>query len=247
MKIPARFRKPKKAKPVSRKAVTKGRTTLLKASAKAASSRDAVEEYDDEPTMKLGTAVIVVLVLHVVAVGGVYAFNTIKAERLRQQERAAEFAPDPVSTLSAIENSQTEPRGLSGDKVHRVEAGETLAGIAREFGVTLSELEKANGLEGVSLLRVGQEIRIPDTQDVEERAPEAPVAKAPSKPKPSVPVPSNTAARDSGEIYTVVKGDNPVAIARKFRVSYNDLMQINNIEDPRLLQIGQKLKIPAKH
>jgi len=44
----------------------------------------------------------------------------------------------------------------------------------------------------------------------------------------------------------VVKGDNPVTIAKKFKVSYDDLVALNHIDDPRKLQIGQKLLIPTK-
>jgi LysM repeat protein len=42
----------------------------------------------------------------------------------------------------------------------------------------------------------------------------------------------------------VKKGDNPVAIAKKLKVSYNDLIALNHIDDPRKLQIGQKLIVP---
>jgi LysM repeat protein len=42
----------------------------------------------------------------------------------------------------------------------------------------------------------------------------------------------------------VKKGDTPVTIAKKLKVSYNDLMALNHIDDPRKLQIGQKLLVP---
>ena len=46
--------------------------------------------------------------------------------------------------------------------------------------------------------------------------------------------------------YVVAKGDNPVTIARKFKVSYDDLLAANHIDDPHKLKIGQKLIIPTK-
>ena len=58
--------------------------------------------------------------------------------------------------------------------------------------------------------------------------------------------PRATGAADSGKTYVVAKGENPLAIARKFKVSYDELLAINHIDDPRKLQIGQKLIIPAK-
>ena len=54
------------------------------------------------------------------------------------------------------------------------------------------------------------------------------------------------AVPDSGKIYVVVKGDNPVTIARHLHVPYDALLELNQIEDPRKLQIGQKLHIPAQ-
>ena len=51
-------------------------------------------------------------------------------------------------------------------------------------------------------------------------------------------------AADSGKPYVVAKGDNPVSIARKLKVSYDDLLALNHIDDPRKLQIGQKLLVP---
>jgi LysM repeat protein len=48
----------------------------------------------------------------------------------------------------------------------------------------------------------------------------------------------------SGKTYVVQKGDNPVGIAKKLKVSYNDLIALNHIDDPHKLKIGQKLLVP---
>ena len=60
----------------------------------------------------------------------------------------------------------------------------------------------------------------------------------------SLPIELAAKPADSGKIYVVVKGDNPVTIAKKLKVSYDDLLELNHINDPRKLQIGQKLLIP---
>ena len=51
-------------------------------------------------------------------------------------------------------------------------------------------------------------------------------------------------AGESAKVYVVQKGDSPAGIAKKFKVSYADLLRANNISDPKKLQIGQKLAIP---
>jgi len=59
---------------------------------------------------------------------------------------------------------------------------------------------------------------------------------------PVAPSPSPAPAEQS---YVVKAGDNPASIAQQFRVKTEDLMALNNIDDPSKLQIGQTLKIPS--
>lgn len=55
-----------------------------------------------------------------------------------------------------------------------------------------------------------------------------------------------TAAEQAQRVYTVQKGDNPVAIAKKLGVGYEELLKVNGVDDPKKLQIGQVLKVPPK-
>ena len=138
----------------------------------------ATADYDDlsEPSMKLSRALLIVLLLHVVAVAGIIAFNAIKT-----RQPAFSSAPSTTSVEA------TPP--------------ETKAPSATAANSTAS-------------------------------------AKVSPKPQPKV--------SDSGKTYVVAKGDNPVTIAKKFKVPYDDLVALNHIDDPRKLKIGQKLSIPAK-
>jgi LysM repeat protein len=65
-------------------------------------ARRPMESYeeDEEPTTKLSSAFIVVLILHVVAVGGIYAFNSIKASR-KEREAVTAPAAKPTATAAA--------------------------------------------------------------------------------------------------------------------------------------------------
>jgi LysM repeat protein len=45
-------------------------------------------------------------------------------------------------------------------------------------------------------------------------------------------------------VYVIKKGDNPWTIARKLKIDYQKLLEINQITNPRDLKIGQKLKLP---
>lgn len=156
----------------------------------------AVAEYDEEePAMRFSSAFMVVLLLHVTAFGGIYAFDHIKARRTPAPAGASVAKTE--ATAPATEVSATAP-------ATKVEATSSIAKARSE------QSEKA-----------------PVTAEKRE-TPERPAASA----KPAV--------------YTVVKGDNPVTIAHHFGVSYDELLKVNNIEDPKKLQIGQKLRIPGK-
>jgi len=48
-----------------------------------------------------------------------------------------------------------------------------------------------------------------------------------------------------GSTHTVLKSETFYSIAKKYGVSLSSLMAANDVQDPRLLQIGQKLKIPT--
>jgi LysM repeat protein len=138
----------------------------------------ATADYGElaEPSMKLSRALLIVLLLHVVAVAGIIAFNAIKTRHV------------------SVPLSSTTPRAIGPTSVE-------------------------------------------------------------SKPRASMPsssAPQKTGAKsqpkiaDSRKTYVVAKGDNPVTIARKLKVSYDDLILLNHIDDPRKLKIGQKLLIPEK-
>jgi LysM repeat protein len=146
-----------------------------------------------EPNMKLSRALLIVLLLHVIAVAGIIAFNAIKT-------RQGSIAPAIVAANPA---NQT-------------------------VGSTMKPAS----------LRLPSASTVKETAARDESKSSRSAAKSPAKD-------ANTPA-SSGKIYTVAKGDNPVTIAKKFKVPYDDLLALNHIDDPRKLHIGQKLLIPAK-
>lgn len=73
-----------------------------------------------------------------------------------------------------------------------------------------------------------------------------PPAVTPIKAVAVLPAVQPVAAVDSVQkTYTVVKGDNPVAIAKRMNVNYEEMLKLNKIDDPKKMQIGQILKMPA--
>lgn len=245
--------------------------------ARAATAEETYDEEDyesgEEPNMKFSHALIVVLVLHLVAVGGVFAFNWMKAGQTAKSKSAVAQSETSEPVPAAAKSAALD--GWSG-KTHTVAAGDTLTRIASLHGVTIEAIEKENGITTYSMIRVGQVLKIPGkSAPAVAKKPEPAATKpaasdaaskqafintkteaAPVKATVIAATPKATAAASSpaessapvagDDVYVVVKGDNPYSIARKLEVSYNDLIKVNNIEDPTKIQIGQKLKIPKK-
>jgi nucleoid-associated protein YgaU len=166
---------------------------LSAATARRASAASAGMDFEGipEPNMKLSRALLIVLLLHVVAVSGIIAFNAIKT-----RERA--FVPQ---TSPETENKPAEARQTANPAVT------DKAPVAR-------------------------------AQKENDRQHEPKISHSPAKEEQAKP------ASSSGKTYIVKKGDNPVAIAKRLKVSYSDLIALNHIDDPRKLQIGQKLLVP---
>jgi len=177
---------------------------LRAATARRASAASAGMDFGDipEPNMKLSRALLIVLLLHVVAVSGIIAFNAIKT-------RENSF-PQAVPA-----NTDNKPPDTAGTPI-QTDGVKPRDAVARKESAPLNDAKPSH-----SLLK-------------DEHA------KASSSAKATADKPAS-----SGKTYIVKKGDNPVTIAKKLKVSYGDLLAQNHIEDPHKLQIGQKLLIPT--
>jgi peptidoglycan endopeptidase LytE len=238
------------------------RTKKLRATATAARRAPATDSYyDEEPRTNLSTAFIVVLVLHVVAVGGIYAFNSIHAARQSREQKsvlnkstpaAPKPAPEPpkAATQSA---AATAP--VSKANVYHVQPGDTLTRIAAMHSTTVAELEALNDIKNANGLRAGQVLTIPPAKSASKPVAPAAVippgksaflAKVESTPAPAATPKPGTSPSASGRTYVVAKGDTPTSIAKKFGTTASELLKLNKVDDPKKVQIGQTLKVPAK-
>jgi LysM repeat protein len=219
----------------------------LRAAAPRAAGRYNDDEYVvEEPNVKLSRAFVVVLLLHVVAVGGIFAFSALKD---RQQGNGAPktdgTGQGPTgSTLASKANSKET---IAPGGTYKVRAGDTLAGIAAQFGLTAHDLEQTNGLRPGAPLAPGRELIIPEksatksmSSDVQKLLESKEVKNASNQNSTGTGVP------ELEKYYVIQRGDTPASIARKLKVNSVDLLKINNIDDPKKLQIGQRLQIPSK-
>ena len=77
-------------------------------------------------------------------------------------------------------------------------------------------------------------------------APPAPTEAAPTDAAPTEAAPTEAAATDTApaRTYTIRSGDTLVGIAGEFDTTVPELMELNGIENARLLRVGQVLELP---
>ena len=76
--------------------------------------------------MKFSHALMVVLALHVIAVGGVFAFNSIKAGQSRIYQGVKMLPPPAQAAAQSKPSPRREPIERKAGKTHTVQAGDTL-------------------------------------------------------------------------------------------------------------------------
>jgi len=181
---------------------------LWAATARRSSAASAGMDFEEmpEPNMKLSRALLIVLLLHVVAVSGIIAFNAIKT-------RESPFVP------AASADAKPKPADGVGGAATLTDSAKPQAAAAQKENAPREDPKPSHSPSKLS------------SKDDHANAPSL------AKFMAGKPV-------SSGKTYVVKKGDNPVTIAKKLKVPYDDLVALNHIDDPRKLRIGQKLLIP---
>ena len=95
-----------------------------------------------------------------------------------------------------------------------VKRGDTLSQIAYNYGTTVQELVRLNNISNPNLIYVGQKLIIQIEQSNENEI-----------------------------IYTVKRGDTLNKISAQYGTTVNNIVELNNITNPNLIYVGQKIVI----
>ena len=109
--------------------------------------------------------------------------------------------------------------------------GDTLTGIARKLGVTVTHLRKVNNIHRTSLIHPGDQLLIPMPAALADKARSRAAEKGHYVPP----------AGYERVGYNVKTGDTLGGIARKLGVSVTHLRKVNNIHRTHLIYPGQRL------
>ena len=127
-----------------------------------------------------------------------------------------------LSDSSVIPTPEPEPEpepnpDVSNSIYYIVKRGDNLTRIALWYNTTVENLVRLNNIQNPDLIYVGQRLLISVSDD-------------PNKSK---------------EVkYTVKRGDTLSKIANRYGITVNEIVSLNNIQNPNLIYVGQQLRIP---
>lgn len=142
-------------------------------------------------------------------------YNTTVAEL----KRLNNLQSDTLTIGQILKISEIETPPITNYETYIVKKGDSLYSIAQMFNTTVDTIKSINNLTSNSLM-IGQQLQVPKTSQDEEESPEKDYT-----------------------YYTVVKGDSLWSIAKRYGISVDDLIKLNDLTDINL-KIGDVLKVP---
>lgn len=139
--------------------------------------------------------------------------------------------PRNINSVSALANydpaSLPSPRKTaSAPTRYTIRRGDNLWSIARKFNLRSAEIAKWNNFEINTTLRPGQVLDLSFSRDAASlKAEEPEVAKV-----------------ETG-VYQVIRGDTVEKIAKRYQLSINDLLKLNNLTKTDLIYPGQEIRL----
>ena len=188
-----------------------------------------------------------------------------------------EAAPAPQLQQASFKPVQEAPAPIADIRTGTldtvtVQAGDTVYGLARRYGLSPAAIIRQNDLRAPYTLGLGQTLTLPKPSVDEAPVMAAAPAQAPTpapvieaRPAPveapiitAAPAPITVAASDlTGRIerveerdrldalYAVRAGDTLYGLSRKFDVPVAEIARVNGLAAPYGLSLGQKLVIPS--
>ncbi|MFZ9053796.1 MAG: LysM peptidoglycan-binding domain-containing protein [Woeseiaceae bacterium] len=180
-----------------------------------------------------GETISEIALQHNTTVASIRSANNLRGNTIR----AGHHLMIPVATkpLSAYSKSadarleKTQNRQRAANKIeHVVASGESFWTISQRYGVTTRQLSAWNGMAPGDTLPVGRKLVVWTNAAVVHDSPRL---------SPTAALGNTTRKLN----YTVRNGDSLYLIASRFRVTINELVRWNNIDENKILRPGQRL------
>jgi LysM repeat protein len=132
--------------------------------------------------------------------------------------------PGKADAAGSAAASTTSSPGGGGASTHVVQRGESLAAIARRFGLTVEQLATANGITDVDTVWAGSLLRV--------------AADPP-------PTPGSRGGSSTGGTHTIAAGESLSSIAGRYGTTISALVEANGLADANRIIAGQTLTVPG--
>ena len=178
-------------------------------------------------------------------------------------------AVEPATVPAPVSIQPRPQEGATAGGYHVVQSGETFASIARRYGYTVERFKEFNGLADAPVALVGQRLRVshcdcpeagtetpapvpqptvstyPASSPVVAPARQSPVRSYPSTNETSETTPPAFGApQQQGKAYhTVREGESLYGIARQYRMTVEELRQLNELAPADVIVPFQKLYV----
>jgi len=149
------------------------------------------------------------------------SINFFNQSFVKSEEKifSAENEIDNIARKESITEKKTEI-----NKIHIVKSGDTISSISKFYSINKDLIIKLNNLKDENYIFVGQNLIISESNE------------------------NLTKQSDLINNYHIVQtGENLTEISNKYNLKVIDLIEINNLNNPDSIKVGQKLKIRKKN
>ena len=196
--------------------------------------------------------------------GDAEALAGLALTQVRCPNEAPPVVPTPVrgdATPTRVLPTPAPAGPSQGARQHTVRRGDTLYSLARHYGVTVEQIQRANGLRS-DAIQVGVTLQIPAEQGADQagrhtvEAGDTPAALARRYGTTVEAIrQANGLTGDAiragmvlsipaGDVHMVRAGETLYSIARQYGITVADLMAANGLSGSRI-RVGQQLRIPG--
>lgn len=150
---------------------------------------------------------------------------------------------EPTSSSTVVAAPSPSPTHFRDDAKYvevTVKRGDALEKIARNNGTTVEAIKKANQLTSTKL-SIGQVLRVPVGKTSSSNSQSSSQVVAAATKKMDVKATSTS----EPQYYVIKSGDNPWKIAKQFQIRFEDLLNMNDLDEEkaRNLKIGDKIRV----
>ena len=152
-------------------------------------------------------------------------------------------------TTSKTVKLKSESKAVVVENTHEVQPKETLFGIAKQYEITLEELNTANPELIETGLKAGQKIKIPNKANsniVSTIKKVEPKIEVLQKFKQEKSTPVAVVSSTTSTLHEVQPSETKFGIAKQYGISVADLDTANPTLEKEALKVGQKITIPVK-